>query len=89
MIARAASALLLLATLLAVYNVYGDNAEVVRHAESMACGGATCVKVLRVERTPLEQSFTFQTSLQPPRTRSIRCARQLVLVGRYDCAAAD
>ncbi len=89
MIAKAASVLLLLATLVAVYNVYGDNTELVRRAEGLACGSSACVKLLRAERTPLEQSFTFQTKLSPPRTRTVRCARGLVLVGSFACEASD
>jgi hypothetical protein len=85
MIAKTASVLLLLATLLSLYNVYGDNAELVQRAEALACGGAPCVKLLRAERTPIEQSFTFQTSLVPPRTRSVRCARAALLVGTFTC----
>jgi hypothetical protein len=89
MIARTASVLLLLATLLAVYNVYGDNSELVRRAETLACDGGACVKLLRAERTPLEQAFTFQTSLVPARTRAVRCARAALLVGSYTCTLSD
>lgn len=87
MIARAVTALLLLATVLAIYNVYGDDTALVSRAESLACGANPCVKLLRAQRTPFEQSFTFQTQLAPPRTRDVRCARALLLVGSYDCHA--
>jgi hypothetical protein len=89
MIAKAMTVLLLIATLLAVYNVYGDNSGLVQRAESLACGNSPCVKLLRAERTPLEQSFTFQTSLAPPRTRSVRCARAMLLVGAFSCSKSD
>jgi hypothetical protein len=83
----ALSALLLLATGLAVYNVYGDNTELVKTAEALACGGAPCVRLLRAERTPVKQSFTFQTSLSPPKTRDVSCERAFLLVGRFACNA--
>ena len=84
MIGKVLSVLLLLATLLALYNVYGDNTELLAHAERLACGGQ-CVRLLRAQRTPIEQSFTFQTSLQPARTLDVRCQRALLLVGAYAC----
>jgi hypothetical protein len=89
MIAKSMTVLFLVATLLAVYNVYGDNTLLMRRAESLACGSSPCVKLLRAERTPLEQSFTFQTSLAPPRTRSVRCARAVFLVGTFSCSTND
>ena len=89
MIAKAASALFLLATLLSVYNVYGDNSELIKQAETLACGATPCVRLLRAERTPLQQFFTFQTNLAPPRTRDISCARAFLLVGSFDCTAAQ
>jgi hypothetical protein len=82
---NALSALLLIATVVAVYNVYGDNAELVKTAETMACGDAPCVRLLRAERTPVKQSFTFQTSLTPPATREVSCERAFLLVGSFAC----
>jgi hypothetical protein len=79
------SALLLLATVLAVYNVYGDNAELVKTAEALACGSSPCVRLLRAERTPVRQSFTFQTRLSPPQTREVSCERAFLLVGSFAC----
>ena len=84
MMGKVLSVLLLLATLLALYNVYGDNTELLAHAERLACGGP-CVRLLRAQRTPIEQSFTFQTSLQPTRTLDVRCQRALLLIGAYAC----
>ena len=81
----ALSALLLLATVVAVYNVYGDNAELTKTAEALACGNAPCVRLLRAERTPVRQSFTFQTSLSPPKTREVSCERAYLLVGSFAC----
>ena len=85
MIRKVVSALLLLATILALYNVYGDNTELVKRAEGLACGGK-CVRLLRAQRTPIEQSFTFQTSLQPTRTLEVRCQRALLFAGDYACS---
>jgi hypothetical protein len=89
MIGKAISALLLLATVVALYNVYSDNAELVRHAEGLACGKAPCVRLLRAERTPVKQSFTFQTSLRPAKTREVSCERSFLLVGRFACSPHD
>jgi hypothetical protein len=89
MIGKVVSALLLLATAIAVYNVYGDNAELVKRAEGLACGSTSCVRLLRAERTPLEQSFTFQTNLQPPKTRQVHCERAFLLVGSFVCTRRE
>ena len=86
MIGKVISAVLLLATVIAVYNVYGDNAELVKHAEGLACGKTPCVRLLRAERTPVKQSFTFQTSLQPAKTREVNCERAFLLVGDFACS---
>ena len=84
MMGKVLSVVFLLATLLALYNVYGDNTELLASAERLACG-TQCVRLLRAQRTPIEQSFTFQTSLQPARTLDVRCQRALLLVGDYAC----
>ena len=84
MMGKILSAALLLATILALYNVYGDNTELMARAERLACG-TQCVRLLRAQRTPIEQSFTFQTSLQPARTLDVHCRRALLLVGDYAC----
>ena len=87
MIGKVLSALALLATILALYNVYGDNTELQLRAERLACG-APCVRLLRAQRTPLEQSFTFQSSVQPARTIEVHCRRGLLLLGDYACNPA-
>lgn len=84
MMAKLLSVAFLLATILALYNVYGDNTELLARAERLACG-TRCVRLLRAQRTPIEQSFTFQTSLQPARTLDVNCRRALLLVGDYAC----
>jgi hypothetical protein len=71
----------------AVVNVLADNAEVEALAVAAACRdqGPTChPQKTRMERTPLAQSFELVT---PKRTVEVRCARALVLVGDYACAA--
>jgi hypothetical protein len=86
MFGKVASILLLLATILAVYNVYGDNSDVLESAQHLACGKTPCVRLLRAERTPIKQSFTFQTSLQPAKTAEVHCKRAFLLVGAFTCA---
>jgi hypothetical protein len=82
-----ATVLLLLAAVVSLYNVYSDNAEVVKTAEALACGSSPCVRLLRAERTPLRQSFTFQTSLGPAQTRDVRCEHAYLLIGAVSCRA--
>jgi hypothetical protein len=89
MLRKILTILLLLAAVVSLYNVYSDNTEVVKNAEALACGNAACVRLLRAERTPVRQSFTFQTSLQPARTRDVRCERAYLLVGTFGCRAGD
>lgn len=85
MMRKLLSVSLLIATLLALYNVYGDNTELVKQAETLACNG-TCVRLLRAQRTPIAQSFTFQTSVQPLRTAEVNCERAMLLVGSFSCS---
>jgi hypothetical protein len=85
MMGKVLSVAVLLASLLALYNVYGDNTELLERAERLACGNR-CVRLLRAQRTPIEQSFTFQTSLQPARTLDVHCRRALLLIGDYACS---
>jgi hypothetical protein len=86
MLGKVVSVLLLVATIVAVYNVYGDNSEVQESAQRLACGKTPCVRLLRAERTPIKQSFTFQTSLQPAKTAEVHCERAYLLVGAFTCA---
>jgi hypothetical protein len=85
-IRKAISVLLLVATLLGLYNVYAASPEVQQLAERTACGNAGCVRLLRSHRTPLGQDFEFQTSVQPQRSLEVHCARAYILIGSYDCA---
>jgi hypothetical protein len=83
------SLLLLALSLLALYNVYSDNTSVVKRAESLACGSKPCVRLLRAERTPLSQSFTFQTSINPVASRDVHCEQPFVLFGGFECSATS
>ena len=85
MIRKSISVLLFAATVLGLYNVYSDNAEVQRLAERTACGEGGCVRTLRAHRTPMGQDFEFQTSVQPQRSLEVHCARAYVLLGAYAC----
>jgi hypothetical protein len=87
-IKKALSILLLIATGLGLYNVYADAGGALKLAEGTACGAAGCVKLLRAERTPIGQSFTFQTSLRPPQTKAVSCERAYLLVGSFSCSVA-
>jgi len=86
---KALSAVVLVAAVCAFYNVFGDNSELFARAQTLACGTSPCVKLLRAERTPTRQWFTFQTHLGPSRSRDVRCTRSLLLVGAYECSVTD
>jgi|HubBroStandDraft_6_1064221.scaffolds.fasta_scaffold195936_3 hypothetical protein len=69
-----------------VYNVVADNADVEHMAAGVACGGdaSTCkAQKTMMERTPFSQTFEFATS---KRQVGVRCTRAFVLVGDYTCA---
>ena len=82
------SLFLLVATALGLYNVYADNTEVRRLAERTACGERGCVRLLGARRTPISQSFTFQTSIQPQRSAEVECARAYLLIGEFNCSGS-
>ena len=80
------SVLLIAVTALGLMNVFEDNTEVIAQAQTVACGGSTCaVKMTRMERNPLFQTFTFQTSIKKQTTATVQCHRQYYLVGPYVC----
>jgi hypothetical protein len=65
-------------------NVYGDNSEVQSSAEREACGGQNCTpRLLRMERSPFRQAFSFQTDRDS--TVDVSCKREYVLLGEYGC----
>ncbi|MEZ4223944.1 MAG: hypothetical protein R3B13_23540 [Polyangiaceae bacterium] len=89
------SVVLIGASVLGLLNVYGDNAEVVRQAERLACDEKSdcTARMTRVDRSPFAQTFGFALSYElttksgpaRPRERSVRCARAFVLLGEYRC----
>lgn len=82
---RSVSLIFLVASALVLYNVYGDNSDTLKLAETVACG-KECVRTLRAERSGLSQSFVFQTSTHAQTTQAVRCERAYLLVGPYSCA---
>lgn len=92
-LARPVFAILCIAvTAAGLMNVYGDNSEVVKQAERVACGREDCsVTVTRVERGPISQSFTFQTEITERgkgasgNTAAVTCRRAFWFVGDYEC----
>ena len=79
----AISLLIIVATVLGLLNVYGDNSEVVTKAKIVACGDPDCrATKTHEERNPFTQNFTFQTSKE---SVEVRCARLLYLLGAYSC----
>jgi hypothetical protein len=91
---RLGSVLLIAGTVLGLYNVYADNTEVRVLAERTACGERDCTaRVTRESRSPISQSFTYQTELtekgRPRRQASVdvECQRAYYLLGEYSCKA--
>jgi hypothetical protein len=85
------SVVLIVATILGLINVYGDNSETKLLAERTACGDDNCATAMtRMERNPISQSFTFQTGVKQPnqgaRTVEVTCRRSAWLLGDYECA---
>lgn len=78
------SVFFLSATALALYNTHGDNTELIAEAETLACQGR-CIKLVGMERTPIGQAFTFQTSLERQTTVHVTCRRTFYLLGPYQC----
>jgi len=78
-------------TALGLKNVYDDNADVKKLAETAACGSSNCsYKFLRQERSPLSQSFGIQVFLsekgrERSATADVECKRAYVFVGDYTC----
>jgi hypothetical protein len=86
------SMLLLGGTLLGLYNVYSDNADVHALAEKQACGARPCsARITRESRSPIGQSFTYQVELKEKAKRGasvdVECQRAYFLLGEYRCTA--
>lgn len=88
MIRKLITILLFVATVLGLYNVYGDHADVQQLAERTACGAKGCVRMLRSHRTPMAHNFEFQVSMMPPKSLEVRCARAYMLMGSFTCEGA-
>lgn len=93
MIGRVISVVLLVGSAIGLYNVYGDNTEVVEEAKRRACSAPVCdAKITRESRSPIGQSFTIQTRVRhagaPPKDESVdvECQRAFYLLGDYSCA---
>ena len=79
-------ALVIGVTVLGMLNVFGDNTAVKKQAMELVCGKPGCtVHVVKEERTPFSQSYGFQESRQSQRLIEIKCSRQFVLLGAYEC----
>jgi hypothetical protein len=88
--------LCLFVTAMGLNNVYGDNGDVVALAQKAACGKDNCsYTTLRQERSPVKQSFTFQTHLTEKGAREkswsvdVDCRRDMLLIGDYKCTALN
>ncbi|MBN1608055.1 MAG: hypothetical protein JW940_15580 [Polyangiaceae bacterium] len=82
------STVLIGATVLGLINVYGDNRDVVKQAEYVACGAEHCsANMTRMERNPISQSFTFQAQQKGRRSSAVdvTCQRTAWLLGDYVC----
>jgi len=91
---NAFTGLLLLGTVLGLYNVYSDNSEVRTLGEKKACSERPCkASVTRESRSPVSQSFTYQIELvekgKAGRRASVdvECQRAYYLLGEYQCSA--
>jgi hypothetical protein len=82
--------LLAVASAIGVYNVVSDNTEVERLAQEAACGGGPgkaaqlgcAARKTMMERTPIAQTFEFDTTKKHV---TVRCSRSFLLVGEYAC----
>jgi len=80
------------ATTLGLNNTYGDNSEVLKQAQSTACGADDCsYNLLRESRSAFSHEYSFQTRLvqkgKPAQsaTADVVCKRELLLVGDFRC----
>ncbi len=86
------SVLLLAATALGLYNVYGVSEEVEAKAGLAACGGVICpYQLTQGSRNPLFHSYGL--SATPPgksrRSIDVECKRTLYLLGEYECTVTS
>jgi predicted ATP-grasp superfamily ATP-dependent carboligase len=79
---QAFTVLLLVASGLAVYNVFGDPSEVQAQARAVACGEGVCT-ISSFERSPFSQNY--EITLKNGKTMRVVCRRAAILVGAYSC----
>jgi hypothetical protein len=79
---KALSLVIFVVTVLGLYNVIADNAEVLALAKRTGCGSTDCTQT-REARWPWGQSFTFQVKRA---SVDVSCRRSLIFLGAYDCA---
>jgi hypothetical protein len=70
------------ASVLGLVNVLGDNADVVAKAKEIACPRPAC-SMTRMERNPFAQTFEFQSTLG---TVGVKCVRSSIFFGDYACS---
>jgi hypothetical protein len=76
---------LLLASLLGLYNVFADNAEVRQLAQGLAkTPKDSQPRMTRESKNPIGQSFEFQVDGRG--SVSVSCRRAFFLVGGWQCA---
>jgi hypothetical protein len=72
------------------YNVLSDNADVRKAAAELACKEKKCAPggaaMVREDRNPFAQSFTYSTGQGQ---LNVRCMRAAIFVGDYACKKAD
>jgi hypothetical protein len=73
-----------LVTIGCALNVFSDDASLRSEAETVACsrGGCTKASSVRIERTPIAETFEYA---MPGGSITVRCMRAAVLVGPYSC----
>jgi hypothetical protein len=81
---------LLAATLLGLFNVFGDRSEVMKMAEQEACAQKKCTaQQTRMMVGPFGQDYSYQVTITEPRgaphSVDVSCKRAYVLLGEYAC----
>jgi hypothetical protein len=82
--------LCIVVSLCGFYNVLSDNADVRKAAADVACRDKKCgpggAAMVREERNPFAQSFTYSTGAGQV---NVRCMRAAIFVGEYACTKSD
>jgi hypothetical protein len=79
--------LAVIVTLSTVMNVFGDNSDVIRMAESQVCQNKAKCSYAKtsVARTPIGQYVSFSDGKS---TLEVTCRRAAIAFGDYSCSAA-